>query len=165
MVSEQFANKQLSRLSGTLYWDRLESAAITELVKALQGANSDAICAGAVSNLLQDLTERPTVSQIIRAVASLNEADRQPVNFAYCGKLVEGKTFLSHHPRTECTADEQALLATPPKFLIPSRCVRGWVHWTAWIPVVPAMIDDDGQPITQPYEYSARCKCQPGGVI
>lgn len=166
MISETFARNQLMRLSGLPYFDKLASVVFADLVSALRQSDSEELCRKAVENLLEDLTERPTLSQVRGAVQSLKVANVQPAaSHDYCGRLVDGKTYLSHDPSTPVTKAQWDGLEDIPKFLLPARCVRGWIHWTEWLPVKPARVYEDGSPVTQAYEYSGRCKCQPGGWV
>lgn len=46
----------------------------------------------------------------------------------------------------------------------PSQCENGWVRRRIW-KEIRGMVNEDGTPAMQPYDYSGRCKCQDGGWV
>lgn len=171
-VSRRTASIQVERLHGLPFFSSIGESGLAELIAAMQSeARSDEEAQLAVSALLGDIsragsteTNRVPSPGELRAWLQAQRNDKydspKPARLEFCGELAPGKTYLGHHPKTECTQTEIDLRESPPKFLIPARCVRGWVHWTIWVPVVPERIDEEGRSITQPYDYSAKCACQ-----
>lgn len=160
----------IGRLASLPYFPSQQPEAVDELVKALANeADSFTQAEAAIAALLgdtcraenPDTNRSPSPGELRAWVQAEKEAD---IRFddpspepRFCGRLVPGWTYLGFDPATP-SQDAR-------KVLMPSKCERGWIHRTVWLPAKPARVDENGNDILQPYDYSGRCRCQPGGTL
>ncbi len=157
----------LRKLSSIPFFSTVSSEAFSEWVSEAANCDDTPHLIRVVNCILQDKQLPRNRGDILAAINATREY-QQPAELyegGCCGREIEGKTYLSNDPSTSPTADQWALRDPLPKLLLPAKCVNGWVHWTMWREVKPEIVGEDGWPLKQPYEFSGRCRCQPGGTV
>lgn len=137
------AKRETKRLSALPFWAATSSATFTELVDLLRAnADDEAHAARAISKaLLGSAIPRP--GDLLDFVDETRLAQVTSYPSGCCGRF----------------SDKYRLPDGSP-----SQCVGGWIRDTRW-KEIKGMVDEDGRPMVQMYEYSGRCACQPGGTI
>jgi hypothetical protein len=144
------------RLSSLPFFPRGDNDAIAELLLSMaRNADSEFQAEAAITALLQD-SQRASDAQTNR-----------------CPSPGEIKLWLDAQRRSD--APQYEYVDTPgcgrilPQYSHPDggpgRCERGWIRHRRWV-AVKGLVDADGRPLRQPYDFSGKCKaCQPGGWV
>ncbi len=168
MVERDVCSTHLRKLGSLPYFSAVQDAAFSSWVSAAAKHSDDTPhLIRAVDSILRTKTLPQSPDDIVDAINAtrIHEQAEATHNGGCCGRMVPGWTYLGHDPKAPVTLDEAQLRVEITKYLMPSQCVRGWIHRTIWLPVVPARIYEDGTPVKQPYHFSGKCKCQPGGAL
>lgn len=156
MIGLREAAQQINRLDGLPYFAALSEAGYKELYTALaQEARSEAEAESAITALLSDAaragsaeTNRvPSPGEVrlwVRAQREDQYDTPAPVDSRKgCGRVIDAW----RDPDGE-----------------PARCVNGWIRRREWREI-RGIVDEQGAPLYQPYDYSGRCRCQDGGWV
>ena len=127
---------------------------------AAAGRSDDAAHAREAVDLILARKSLPTGPQDI--ADALNEAKHgRPVSEAPraisggCGKVLTGSTYWDFDPARP--------VRDTTKILHPSRCINGEIRITKWVRV-QGMVDENGNELKQPYDFSGKCRCA-GGTL
>lgn len=137
------AKTEMKRLSVLPFWAATSSAAFTELVDILRSNCDDLPHASrAISKaLLGSSVPRP--ADLTDFINETRAAQVTSYPGGCCGRF----------------SDKYRLPDGSP-----SQCENGWIRDTKW-KEIKGMVDEEGRPMVQRYDFSGRCACQPGGTI
>lgn len=148
------ASAQLNRMSTIQGFGFISPEAFTSLVDVLSSHAVDGPHARAAVDLLLTRKSLPAGPQDIadalnevRAGKPVSEAPR--ATSGGCGRVLDGYTYWHYVPGEKT------------KVLLPSRCIDGEIRITQWRKV-PGLVDEDGNDLKQPYDFTGRCKCAGG---
>jgi hypothetical protein len=74
-----------------------------------------------------------------------------------CGRIIPGWTYVEYDPEVMNVYSNQ-------KARLQSRCINGWIRRTVWRQA-KGLVAEDGGPLWQPYHFTGKCRCQPGGTL
>jgi hypothetical protein len=121
--------------------------------------------ARAVTHLLETRILPTCPEEISDAIEATRQHAKPAEHYAggCCGRLIPDWQFYDYDPdiEFEITASDKR---NTTKCWQPSQCVNGWIRRTVVV-AKPGMVTEDGDPFTQRYEFTAKCKCQPGGTV
>lgn len=159
MVERDLCSTHLRKLGALPYFGTVQDAAFSSWISAASRCDDTPHLIRAVDSILQGRCLPESPEDITDAV-NATRIHEQPAGIyqgGCCGRTIEGWTYLAHDPHSPANDVRKVLSA--------SRCIGGWIQRTIWRAVVPARIDEEGNPVRQPYDFGGRCKCQPGGWI
>ena len=156
----------LRQLSQLPYYATVTSETFSAWVTIMaNGADDIPHVVRAVNALLQARALPTSPDDISDAVNATREHESPAAIYAggCCGRMFPGWTYVGYDPRIEVDLDNPQDNDCA-KVLIPSRCENGRVLRTVWREV-KGLIQENGRPYLQPYDFSGKCKCQPGGTV
>jgi len=173
----KFCGEQITRFDGMTGYVSMGAAGYRERAEALRDeAETEGIAKAAMDALIgdtcrasnPDLNKLPTAGEIrvwVRAEAERRHEAEPSAKYAggCCGRFFPGWTYLGYDPRIVVDPDNPKD-SDCAKVLIPSRCENGRVLRTLWV-AIRGLVQEDGRPYMQPYDYSGKCKCQSGGTL
>ena len=156
----------LRKMSQLPYFATVSSETFSSWVTIMaNGADDIPHAVRAVNTLLQARALPTSPDDISDAVNATRQHEEPSARYAdgCCGRVFPGWTYVDYDFREEADFDEPKD-SDYAKVLIPSKCENGRVRRTVWRPAA-GRFQENGRPFMQPYDFSGKCKCQPGGTL